>query len=376
MKHSTPRRDFLKGSGAAGAGLLITTSKIAFGSQANSAMTLGLIGAGNRGMYVSGIFAKHEFLKINAVCDIYDDKIAAATQKYSGSKAYKNYKELLATNVDAVYIATPAFLHPEHVEAAIMAKKHIFCEKPVGVDTAGCKRVIAAAKKADPTKRISFDFQQRYGKDYNKVHSIVKSGELGAIQMVRAAWLGGGPPLKSGHAASEERIRNWFFYRELSGDIVIEQDCHNIDVVHWFVGKHPVRVAGYGGRQLRQYGDIYDNIVLSYQFDDGRTFSYSANQFGANTGWSDVSETFICEKGSVNVGRRGYTVFRPKMPNEVVETKYDITQDAVNQFIDGARTGKLENFANDAAISTLTAYMGLRSAVEGREMTWSDVWNG
>lgn len=375
MNRSTRRRSFLKGASATGAGLLITTPQIAFGSQANSALTLGLIGCGNRGMYVSGIFAKHEYLKINAVCDIYDDKIAAATQKYSGAKAFKNYKDLLAANVDAVYIATPAFLHPEHVEAAIGARKHIFCEKPVGVDTAGCKRVIAAAKKADPTKRISFDFQQRYGKDYKKVHALVKSGELGGIQMVRAAWLGGGPAIKSGHASNEERIRNWFFYRELSGDIVIEQDCHNIDVVHWFVGKHPVRVAGYGGRQARQYGDIYDNIVLSYQFDDGRTFSYSANQFGANTGWSDVSETFICEKGTVNVGRKGYTVFRPKMPNEVVATTYDITQDAVNAFIDGARNGNIENFAPEAAISTLTAYMGLRSAVEGREMSWSDVWN-
>ena len=102
MSQSTPRRSFLKGAGATGAGLLITTPRIAFGSQANSALTLGMIGCANRGMYVSGIFAKHEYLKINAVCDIYDDKITAATQKYSGAKAFKNYKDLLATNVDAI----------------------------------------------------------------------------------------------------------------------------------------------------------------------------------------------------------------------------------------------------------------------------------
>ena len=77
-------------------------------------------------MYVSGIFAQNEFLKINAICDIYDDQIAAATQKYSGCKSLQEHKELLATNVDAVFIATPAFLHPEHFEAAVMAKKHIF----------------------------------------------------------------------------------------------------------------------------------------------------------------------------------------------------------------------------------------------------------
>jgi predicted dehydrogenase len=369
------RRQFLANSTAGGAGLLIVSPKVAFGTQANSALTLGLIGCGNRGMYVSGIFAKNEFLKVTDVCDIYDDKLTAATQKYSGAKAFKSHKELLASPVDAVLIATPAILHPEHFEAAVDARKHIFMEKPAAADAAGCTRVWNAAKRADKTKRISVDFQQRYGKDYRHAYGVVKSGELGAIKMVRAAWLGGGPAIKKGHPADQERIRNWFFYREMSGDIVIEQDCHNIDVVNWFMGKHPVRVSGYGSRQMRSYGDIYDNVSLSFQFDDGLIFSYSANQFGV-PGFSDVSETFMCEKGAVNVSRRGYTIWRDKSEPEVVKTTYDITQDGVNEFIEGARTGKLENAAFHAAESTLTAFMGLQSAVQGREMAWSDVWQG
>ncbi|MBK5295045.1 MAG: Gfo/Idh/MocA family oxidoreductase [Acidobacteriia bacterium] len=375
MSKQPNRRHFVTATAAAASSFMIVKPQSVRGSQANSALSLGLIGSGNRGMYVSGIFAKNEYLKVASFCDIYDDKIQAAQQKYSGAKAFKNYKDLLATDVDAVYIATPAFLHPEHFEAAVNARKHIFMEKPAGVDAAGCHRVLNAARRADKTKRITVDFQQRYGKDYRKVHGVVTSGELGAIKMVRAAWLGGGPAIKTGHAASEEKIRNWFFYRELSGDILIEQDCHNIDVVHWFMGKNPVKVSGYGSRQLRQYGDVFDNLSCTFQYDDGRIFSYSANQFGA-PGFSDVSETFMCEKGAATVSRKGYTIWRGKSTPEVGETKYDITADAVNEFIEGARTGKLENAGIHAAESTLTGVMALEACVKGKEVTWDKVYKG
>jgi predicted dehydrogenase len=374
MQSKSNRREFVAGGTAGAAGLLVLSPGSALGAQANSAISLGLIGCGGRGMYVSGLFAKNEFVKVTAVCDIYDDKIKDATGKYSGAKAYKAYQDLLASDVDAVLIATPAFLHPEHFEAAVKARKHIFLEKPAAVDAAGCRRVLEAAKKADPNKRISVDFQQRYGKDYRKAHQVVKSGELGAIKMVRAAWIGGGPAIKTGHPASEEKIRNWFFYRELSGDILIEQDCHNIDVVNWFLGKHPVRVTGYGSRQTRMYGNIYDNLSCSFQFDDGLICSYSANQFGRPQVFQDVSETFMCEKGSVNVSRRGYTIWREKGAPETAETKYDITADGVTEFVEGIRTGKMENAAFHAAESTLTAVMALQACVQGREMTWEDVW--
>ncbi len=363
------RREFLR---IATGGVLVVAPRTARGFQAGSAITVGVIGCGNRGMYVSGLFAKNEFARIAAVCDIYDDKLQAAAQKYSGARTFKNYKELLATDLDAVLITTPAYLHPEHFEAAVAARKHIFMEKPAAVNAAGCRRVIEAAKRADPSKRISVDYQQRYGKDYRRAYEIVKSGELGTIKMVRAAWLGGGPPIATGHPPEQERIRNWFFYRELSGDILVEQDCHNIDVVNWFTGSHPVRVTGYGSRQVRRYGDIFDNVACTFQFADGMIFSYSANQF-RTPGFQDVSETFICEKGAVNTSRRGYTVWREKGPPERVETNYDITLDAVNEFIEGVRTGKIENAAFSAAESTLTAVMALEACVRGREMTWEAI---
>jgi myo-inositol 2-dehydrogenase/D-chiro-inositol 1-dehydrogenase len=372
MNHSTSRRDLL----AAGAtGLLILKPELVRGAQANSALSVGLIGCGRRGMAISThFFAKNEFAKMTALCDIYDDQLAAATQKFSGAKTFKNYHDLLASDVDAVYIATPPYLHPEHFEAAVKARKHIFMEKPAGVDPAGCRRVVAAAKQADKTKRISVDYQQRYGKDYRRAYEIVSSGELGGIKMVRASWLGGGLPVREGVPANEEKIRNWLFYREHSGDIIVEQNCHNLDVVNWFMGTHPLRACGYGGRQVRtNIGNIMDNLAANFHFADGVIFSYSANQFSTG-GFSDVSETFICERGAINTSRKGFKVYRSKdKPPEEVVTEGDITKDAVDQFIDGARTGKIENAAFTAAESTLTAIMAREAIYSGREMTWQQL---
>ena len=107
---------------------------------------------------------------------------------------------MLASDVDAVYIATPPYLHPEHFEAAVKSRKHIFMEKPAGVDPAGCRRVIAAAKKADKTKRITVDYQQRYGKDYRKAYDDREVGRAGRDQARSGrSWLGGGLPVREGH---------------------------------------------------------------------------------------------------------------------------------------------------------------------------------
>lgn len=371
MSQLLERRSFLKRSATAGT-FWILKPQLVRGSQANSAISVGIIGCGNRGLYVGGLFAKNEYARVAAICDIYDDRIEEARKRHSAATVYKDYRDLLASDVDAVLIATPAYLHPEHFEAAVRARKHIYLEKPVAVDAEGCHRVQQAALRADPTKRITVDFQQRYGKDYRRAYQLLQTGQLGKVLMVRACWFGSGPAIKTGHPADQERVRNWFFYRELSGDILVEQDCHNIDVVNWFLGTHPIRVTGYGSRQVRFYGNIFDNVSCTFEFPDGRIFSYAANQF-RTPGYSDVSETFICEGGALTTSRRGYVIHRPGQPPERVETNYDITVDVVNEFVEGVRTGKVENAALAAVVSTLTAVMALKACVTGAPVTWEEV---
>lgn len=367
------RRGFL----ATSAGLLILKPETVRGSQANSALTIGLLGSGRRGSYVAGLFAKNEYARVAALCDIYDNQLAEASKQFSGAKTFKNVKEMLASDVDAVLIATPPYLHPEHFEAAVAAKKHIFCEKPAGVDVAGCKRVLEAARKADKSKRISFDYQQRYGVDYNTAYNKVKAGELGKIAMVRGAWIGGPLPVREGHAAGEEKVRNWLFYREYSGDIIVEQNCHNLDVVNWFMGTHPIKANGYGSRMLRTSpGNILDTLGVTFQYPDGTLFSYSAGQL-ENRSFEDISETFVGEKGTVRTSRGGLQIFTKRgAAPQVVQTassKADITKDAVDQFIEGARTGKIENAAPWAVESTLTAIMAREAIYQNKPMTWADL---
>jgi hypothetical protein len=133
---------------------------------------------------------------------------------------------------------------------------------------------------------------------------------------------------------------------------------------------------GYGGRQVRtNIGDIMDNLAATLQFSNGVVFSYSANQITTG-GFQDVGETFICEKGAIYTSRQGYKLYNKKNrtdPIVEVATKYDITADAVNAFVEGARTGKIENAAFTAAESTMTAIMAREAIYSGKEMTWDRI---
>lgn len=388
MNPNRTRRDFVKASSAAGLGFLVVRPETALGSQANSAFTVALVGCGRRGTYDAGYFAQNPNARIVAACDIYDDQLDQAKRQFPGVKTYKDYQDLLASDVDAVLLATPPHLRPEQFEAAVEARKHIFMEKPVAVDKAGCRRLLAAARKADKTKRISVDFQQRYGTDYRRARQILRSGRLGSVLMIRGAWMAGDLPLRTGHPDSEEKMRNWLFYRDYSGDIIVEQDCHNIDVANWFMGATPVMASGYGGRRVRRYGDILDSLTVSFEYPNGVVFSYSANQFSTR-GFRDIGETFICEHGAISTSRQGYKWYDKivdeslpakgyKDPSseeapQVVETKYDITEDAVNEFVEGARTGKIENAAFSAVDAMRTAIMARQAIYTGKETTWDQI---
>jgi predicted dehydrogenase len=373
------RRDLVKAAGVAAAGWTIVKPESVRGTPANSAVNVGLLGTGRRGSRVSQYFVQNPNSRMAALGDLYDDQIAAAQSSIPAkdAKVYKSAKALLDAEIDAVYIATPPYLHPEHFEMAVASGKHILMEKPVAVDSAGVRRVLAAAKNLEPGQTVVVDFQQRYGKEYREAFERVASGELGRIGMVRSAWIGSGLPRRSGHAEDEEKIRNWLFYKERSGDIIVEQNCHNIDVVRWFTGVHPVSAMGYGDRAIRtDLGSIVDSFAVTYKLPDGRVYSHAGNQIMPRGGYRDVGEYFLGENGAIATSRQGYTLYLAGAAPVEVKTAGDITKGVVDAFVQSVR-GEIptENSIPEACESTLTAIMGRMAYEQEREVTWDEALN-
>jgi myo-inositol 2-dehydrogenase / D-chiro-inositol 1-dehydrogenase len=368
---------------SATAGLLIVRPETAFSFQANSAVTLGIIGVGSRGRYVGGsIFAKDPRVKVVAICDVQPSSIDLAKTQVPGAdqaRVFTDHQELLAApGIDCVYIATPIFLHPEHFEHAVTARKHIYCEKAAAADVAGVKRILRAGERADKTKHIQWGFQQRYGPEYLAAEKIVSSGQLGELLMMRSHWMVSGVtptarPRPAYSSLAEEKLRNWYNWKETCGDFIVEQDCHGVDVLNWYAKSHPLTASGAGGKKLRPYGDCNDHANITYEYANGLRGCLHGCQFAQ--GWSMINEQFFGTNGTVETSRQNYRWSRtaPARAVEDVKSKREPTFDAVEYFLDHVVGSTPENRTVDAAESTMTAMMG-RMAVETRRViTWDEM---
>ena len=364
------RRNFLSGAAAA---FTIMSPKAAKGYQANSKVSVGLIGSGNRGSYDASIVQGDPRGRITALCDMFDDRIEKAKQtiKVENPTVYKDFEKLLASpDIDAVIIATPPFEHPRMLEAAVQANKHIYCEKPAGVDIEGVRRVIAAGKKQDPRKNLSFGFQQRYGPVYLEAYKRLQAGDIGQLINARAYWIGGDPFKRIPYPDPKvEHLRNCFCYRDYSGDFIVEQDCHNFDVLHWFLNARPISAVGRGGRKVRTDMEILDNLSLTFNFPDNIIVNFEANQMSP-PGFSHVGEQFTGPKGVLDTSRARLVHTKGPRNVETIESKRDITYDGIEMFLQRVIDGQVENVAERSAISTLFALLGRTAIYNNREATW------
>lgn len=367
------RREAVAGMAA---NLMILSPKVVFGSQANTAIAVGVIGTGDRGRFDGEIFARDPRARIAALCDLYPDQIDQAKTQIpsaNAAKVFTRYQDLLQDpGIDAVVITTPAFLHPEHFEAAVDAHKHIYCEKPAGASVAGVKRLMAAAGRADKTKHIQFGFQQRYSPEYLAAEQIIRAGQFGEIALMRSHWMVGGatrawqmqiPP------AREERI--WYPWRAKSGDMIVEQDCHGVDVLNWFSGRHPRSAVGDGGRKVRTYGDTMDHLNVTYDYGDRLHGFLHACQLAQ--GYGLVDEQFFGTEATLETHRRYYRLSRPGQNPVKVDSKREITIDAIEHFLARIVENKPENHAMEAAESTLTSLLGRMAIDTGRRVAWDDL---
>lgn len=368
------RRHLLEKAGAAvAAGFTIVRPEAVRGSQANSKITVGVIGVGGRGQYDASIFNADPRARVTALCDLFDDRIEIGTQKIKVEKpaVFKDYEKLLAApDIDAVLIATPPFEHPRMLAAAIEARKHVYCEKPMGVDLEGVKKVIAAGRKADPKKNVSVGFQQRYGPVYLEAYKRMQEGQIGDLVNARGFWIGSDPFKRVAYDDPKvEHLRNWFCYRDYSGDFIVEQDCHNFDVLHWFLDARPIRAVGMGGTKVRTSMEILDHLTLSFEFPNGIHVAYEANQMSP-AGFARVGEEFTGTKGVLETSRQRMVHHKAPKETETVPSKRDITNDAIEAFLTRIQNGEAENVAERSGISTLFAILGRTAIYEKREAVW------
>lgn len=301
------RRQFTKVTGLAAVGTMVSSGAV-WAANSNT-LKVGLIGCGGR-----GTGAAEEALKadpnvvLTALADAFPDRLNesyARLKKNFGDKVQvpenmrfvglDAYQKLIDSGVDVVLLAAPPAFRPDHLEAAVNAGKHIFCEKPFAVDAPGLRRVMMAAKNAKD-KRLSLvsGFCWRYHMPKRDTFGRVLSGQIGNVLAAEATYNTGELWFKerqSGWSDMEYQLRNWLYYNWLSGDHIVEQAIHSIDMLSWAMGDiAPVRVTGTGGRQKRtdpKYGNVYDHFGISYEYANGtKAYFFCRQQSGTSPSYA------------------------------------------------------------------------------------------
>ncbi len=348
------------------------------GSAANSAVSVALIGTGGRGGSLARHLVKDKRARLVALCDVFDSQIEKAKKRIpiDDVKVYNDYKKVLESDVDAVMIATPVYLHPEHLEAAIQAGKHVYVEKPGGVDVTGCKRVMRASDSAPRHLNITFGFQQRYSPLYQKGKKMIDEG--GPIRQAEAHFLKsqftGKEPDSPKPTDDLDKVRQWKWWRHLYGGIIVETQCHSIDALNWYMDGHPTQAVGSAGRTLIKTGDMNDHIAVTYDYAKNVQATLSGSSI-ATPFFREVYERFHGETVAVEIARN-YLKYYPaqKGADPVTETPpRSIDAISVEAFITRVLEGKPENVGVRGAESTLTAIMGRMAADARREVTWEEM---
>jgi myo-inositol 2-dehydrogenase / D-chiro-inositol 1-dehydrogenase len=349
------------------------------GTAANSAVTVGLLGSGSRGTYVATMLAKNTPARVVALCDLFDEKMqrAKASIGVENPKLYKDFHDMLKSDIDAIIIATPVFLHADHFEAAVKAGKHIYIEKPAAPDIAGCKRIMKAADSADRKINITFGFQRRYGQVYLKAKKLVDSGAIGRIHLGHAhfiksggAWTGVQTPAKP--QTEMEKVVSWHAWKELSGDLIVENNVHSIDVLNWFLGGHPNSAVGTGGSTLPKRGDMRDHNFVAFEYDKGVQGQLSGSTL-APSNYRHVTEQFFGESAMVETSENFWRHFKSPKDDVTEKSPRNITIDSMEAFFNRIATGQPENVGVRGAESSLTAILGRMAMDARREVTWDEM---
>ncbi len=326
MAKNFNRREFLGAGAIAATGLIVGCSvagdkkrkmeAIKFVDQAPDGKVLkaGLIGCGGRGSGAAINFLDAgPNLKIHSLGDVFQDRIDECKKKLKDSReeivadencfvGFDAFEKVIDSGVDVIILATPPHFRPAQFAAAINARKNVFMEKPVAVDPVGARSIIASSKKAEALGLVvGTGTQRRHQRDYVATFKEIYEGAIGDIVSANCYWnqsqLWYRNP-KPEWSEMEYMIRDWVNWTWLSGDHIVEQHVHNIDVVNWFTEKHPTKAVGFGSRHRRVTGDQYDNFSIDFEYENGMHVHSMCRQIDGCT--SNVSESITGSKGFSN----------------------------------------------------------------------------
>ena len=396
---SIDRRSFLKETGIvlAGSTLAYHTGMTAPFSTTHKQpiLKIGLIGCGGR-----GTGAAYEALEadpnviLTAMGDVFEDHLEEAfanltkikpekvkVEKQNKFIGFDAYLKVIQSGVDVVLLATPPGFRPLHLTAAIDAGKHVFCEKPVAVDAPGVRKVLLAAKKAKE-KNLSLvsGFCFRYDSAIRAAFGKVLDGAVGDIRTVSTFRNGGEAwykPRQPEWTQMTYQMRNWYYHNWLSGDFIVEQAVHSIDMMSWAMGdKMPLKATGTGGRQKRVddiYGNIYDHFAVEFEYENGaKGFHFTRQQAGtSNRNSVDVLGTD--GNAIMNIGR-DYTI-TGKNAWKYTGPKNNMYQTEHDEFFASIRNGKSKNDGEWMANSTMLAIWARMAGYTGQTITWDQAFN-
>ncbi len=381
------RREFVKNATALSAGSMLVSANNLFAAGSQK-IKVALIGCGGRGKGALRDFknaARHLNIQaeIVALSDFFPNRAKEAAQQFkvseerciSGATAYK---DVMKTDADIVLLVTPPNFRPTHFEAAINAGKHVFMEKPVAVDPPGARKIIEMGEVAKKKGlAVVAGTQRRHQTEYLNTYQAIGKNAIGPIRGGSVWWCGGALWYKErdpGEDDASYMVRNWVSFAEMSGDHIVEQHLHNLDITNWYLGRPPKSAIGFGGRARRKTGNQFDFFSIDFDYGQGVRIHSMCRQI--NGSYSRVSEFFTgtdgATWGSGPSKKEGERFARQVEIDPISNVGNPYVQEHVDLLKSIADSTPL-NEAENVATSTMTAIMGRISAYTGKLVRWKDL---
>jgi predicted dehydrogenase len=390
---SVTRRDFVKTAAAASVAAAVPGNLGLFAA-GSDALRVGVIGCGGRGTSAAiNCLNAAPGVEIVALGDLVLDRVQSSLKKLKEAfpsrvnvpadrcfTGFDNYLKVCACpDVNLIVTAAPPGFRPIHFKAAIEAGKHVFMEKPVAVDPAGIRSVIATSDLAKQKGlAVVAGTQRRHQAHYLEIMKRIQDGQIGEIVAAQCYWNQGDLWVKKrepGMTEIEWQCRNWLYFSWLSGDHIVEQHVHNIDVVNWAMGTMPKNIVGMGGRQVRvapEFGNIFDHFYVEFEYPNGVRVSSMCRQ---TKGCAErVEERIVGTEGVAHcTGNTGE--IRGKKPWKFEGKEVDPYVQEHADLVASIQNGKVLNEGRQIAESTLCAIIGRMSAYTGRAISWEWAMN-